>query len=308
MPLTGSGQPRSVCRGPRGVIVVGAGDDGSPISWLNEGDIHWHRHELSRPAEGKPEVWGVAAHGGQFVAVGSLLRPGTRATGPKADGPRLETSGRRCPVVWWTRDNTQWDGGTLDDIDDGHAQLVALSCNTDVMVAVGSTLDTDGVQGDGALALASTDGGESWRRGDVAPGDGSFSEGSFTGVTPLGDRWIATSTDIEGGAIWSSPDGLRWSTIPGSARQFRGIALHGVAAHGGRVYVAGTRLTDHRPRFMMSPDGCRTWRPVRNGPVVLAEAESTVADLTAMSGQIVVVGTRRGQPIIEGGVPDVVAD
>jgi transposase len=66
------------------------------------------------------------------------------------------------------------------------------------------------------------------------------------------------------------PGYSRWSTIPGSARQFRGIALQGLAAHGWRVYLAGTTLTDQACRFHSSTDGCRTWRPLRNGPTVLA--------------------------------------
>jgi hypothetical protein len=313
MRLSGDGQPRSVCKGRQGVVVVGADDQGRPISWMNEGDVQWHRRTLERPAAGEPEVWGVAAHGDQFVAVGSMLQHDamtvTADGGMEGEDAQVTfTSSRRRPTIWWTYDSLTWNGRTLDDVDEPHAQLISVSCHTDLLVAVGSTLDADGVQGDGAFALTSDDGGVSWRRGHIAARDASLSEGSFTGVADVGGEWLATSTDLEGGALWTSPDGLHWSTIAGSARTFRGITLQGLDVHRGRVYLAGTTLTDHTPRYFASTDRCRTWQPLRPGPTVLRGGDTIVNDLTVMSGEVVVVGTQDGIPVIEGGAPDGDAD
>jgi hypothetical protein len=227
---------------------------------------------------------------------------------PGEDAQVTFTSSRRRPTVWWTRDTFEWDGRMIDDVDEQHAQLISVSCHTDLLVAVGSTLDADGVQGDGAFMLASADQGETWRRGDIDPRDASLSEGSFTGVAEVRGEWFATSTDIEGGALWTSPDGLCWSTIGGSAKRFRGITLQGLGVHGRCVYLAGTTLTDHRPRYFVSTDRCRTWQSLRPGPTVLTGEDTTVNDLTMMADEVVVVGTRHGVPVIEGGTPDAVTD
>jgi len=67
-------------------------------------------------------------------------------------------------------------------------------------------------------------------------------------------------------------------------------------------------LTDHTPRYFVSADRCRTWQALRPGPDVLTGGDTTVNDLTVMSDEVVVVGTHRGVPVIEGGVPDAAAD
>jgi hypothetical protein len=288
---------------------VGAGGDGDPVSWTNTGDARWPEHTLVQPAPGEPEVWGVAAHAGQFVAVGSMLQTVARQITPDDDVPGEQqtvtfTSARRRPTVWWTRDGARWSGRMLDDLDERHAQLISLSCHSNLLVAVGSTLDADGVQGDGGLVLTSDDHGHTWRRGEVAPGDVTLAEGSFTGVTMVDGRWFATSTDIEGGAVWTSDDGLRWSTLAPSARQFRGITLQGIGARRGRVYVAGTSLTDHTPRYFASADRCRTWQRLRPALKALSGSDVTVNDLTVVADDVVVVGTQQGAPIIEGAMAD----
>jgi hypothetical protein len=312
MRLGDSGQPRSVCKGRNGVMVVGAAASGGPISWMNQGDVHWQQRVLETPAAGDPEVWGVAAHGDEFVAVGSIRQTDVHAVTAEGvasdEGPQVTfRSSRRRPAVWWTQDSVEW-GGQVLDVDEPHAQLISVSCHSDLLVAVGSTLDADGVQGDGAFILTSADEGVTWRRAEIASRDASLAEGSFTAVIAIDGMWFATSTDIEGGAVWTSPDGLRWSPLAGSAKQFRGITLQGLGADGDRFFLAGTGLTDHRPRYYVSTDRCRTWRRLRPGPTLLTGEDATVDDLTVMSDEVVVVGTQHGEPVIEGGAPDGNAD
>lgn len=297
-------------------MVIGVAADGDPVSWMNEGDAQWHEQTLRRPAQGEPEVWGVAAHGRRFVAVGSMLQqetvsvagdPGLPDDAVDAAASTLNftfRSSRRLPTIWWTRNNQQWHGRMLDHVDERHAQLISVSCTSDLLVAVGSTLDADGVQGDGALVMTSSDDGDTWRRGEIAPGDIALAEGSFTSVAQVDGRWLATSTDINGGAVWISSDGRRWSMLHRSARTFRGITLQGIGALDGSVFLAGTALTDHTPRYFVSTDRGRIWRALRPKPKVLAGQDTTVNDLTVMSGEVVVVGTRDDVPVIEGGVPD----
>lgn len=305
--LPGGGQPRAVCHGPSGVVVVGSTEHGDPVSWHSRDGRRWEARQLPPPARGDAEVWGVAAHGAHYVAVGSVLQ--RQATPVVAHGAVDQvqadvtfTAVQRQPTVWWTGDSATWTGRTVAYAPSAHAQLIAVSCNSDLLVAVGSTLDADGVQGDGGLVLISRD-GQVWEHGEIATSAG-LPEGSFTGVAAAGDRWFATSSDMSGGAVWSSDDGRRWSVLGASRRQFAGMTLQGLGASDTHVHVAATRLADHATRYYTSSDGCRTWRRLRPRSNGLDNADSTVTDLAVVAGDVVVVGTRGAAPVIEGGIAD----
>lgn len=304
--LSGWAQPRSVCRGRTGVVVVGVTDGGDPVSWSSDDGVTWQQHHLTQPSSGEAEVWGVAAHGDRFVAVGSLLQLQTvpividqALDGAQDDHTYAGT--RRIPTVWWTSDRANWTAQTITAAGADHAQLISVSCNSDLLVAVGSTLDDDGAQGAGGLVLTSTD-GATWKRGEVAGSE--FPEGSFTGVAVAGDTWFATSTDLDGGAIWSSADGHRWAALPASRRRFRGVSLQGIGVRDRQLILAGTELADHRQRYFASTDGGRSWQSSRPGPRGLHHGNTTLNDLTVVAGDVVVVGTRDGHAVIEGGSPD----
>ncbi len=306
--LPGAAQPRSVCRGRSGVLVVGVTHDGDPVSWRSRDGRRWNRHDLHPPAAGQADVWGVAAHRDRYIAVGSLVQrrlasvwPDQAASGAQDDVTFTAT--RREPTVWWTRDGVDWAGHTLDAADARHAQLISVSCSGSRLVAVGSTLDADGVQGDGGLVLTSDD-GERWRRGLLATVDRALPEGSLTGVAFAGDAWYATSSDMTGGAVWYSADASVWSVLPSSRRQFAGMTLQGIGVRGRRVLVAATSLADHGARYYASADGCRTWRALPPRIRASDRHRTTVTDLSVIDGEVVVVGTRGDAAIIEGGVAD----
>lgn len=287
-------------------MVVGETDAGQAVSWRIRDGGSWDEHRLPPPAPGEPDVWGVAAHGDRFVAVGSLLwQQAVRVRPDVAAADRSDVtfaSSRRQPAVWWTFDGATWEGDTLDGVGAAHAQLIAVSCHTDLLVAVGSTLDADGAQGDSGLVLVSADGAR-WEHGEIrGPGAGALPEGSFTGVTAAGDVWFATSSDMIGGAVWTSDDGRHWSVIESSRTQFAGMTLQGITVRGRRVIVAATSLSDHRTRYRASVDGCRTWLAGRPRVHAMERVDTTVMDVTVIDGEVVVVGTRGDVPVIAKGV------
>lgn len=306
--LSSGGLPRAVCKGPAGVLVVGTGPEGAPISWLTEDGSQWVEQHLTNPAGGAPDVWGVAAHGQHFVAVGSTLEQVVEPVGMR----RLEGMGRdgtyrerqRVPAVWWTKDCATWSGTPLRRLVDEHAQLIAVACNAERLVAVGSVLDADGVQGRGGLVVTSSD-GRDWRPAALLDDGDGFVEGSFTGVAYDGQRWLATSSDIDGGMVWTSLDGDTWFPIAGSAEAFAGMTLQGISVREGRTYVAATSLRDATPGYFASPDGCATWRSVELDVELLSGPDASVQDIRVIVGDIVVVGTHNGVPVIEGGELDV---
>lgn len=304
--LSGAAQPRSVCSGRSATLVVGETDTGQAVSWRSRDGRSWDEHRLPPPTPGEPDVWGVAAHGDRFVAVGSLLwQQPVRVRPDDAAADRTDVTfaaARRAPAVWWTVDGATWEGETLDGVDATHAQLIAVSCHTELLVAVGSTLDADGAQGDGGLVLVSPD-GIAWEPGEVSGPDGSvLPEGSFTGVTAAGDAWFATSSDMAGGAVWSSGDGRHWALVDSSRARFAGMTLQGITVRGRRVIVAATSLADHRTSYHTSRDGCRTWQDGRPRVRAMDAVDATVMDVGTVDGEIVVVGTRGDLPVIEKGL------
>ena len=304
--LSGTAQPRSVCSGRSATMVVGETESGQAVSWRSRDGRSWDEHRLPPPTPGEPDVWGVAAHGDRFVAVGSLLWQRPIRVRPDHDADDRAavtfTAARRQPAVWWTVDGATWEGDTLGVVDAAHAQLIAVSCHTDLLVAVGSTLDADGAQGDAGLVLVSPD-GVAWEPGEVSGPDGAvLPEGSFTGVTAAGDAWFATSSDMAGGAVWTSADGRHWSLVASSRAWFAGMTLQGITVRGRRVIVAATSLADHRTSYHTSRDGCRTWQAGRPRARAMDAVDATVMDVGTVEGEIVVVGTRGDLPVIERGV------
>lgn len=303
--LADNGQPRAVAKGAQGVLVVGASAAGEPLGWLTEDGTQWLEHTLSTPERQVTEVWGVTSYDNNFVAVGSATETDVRRIAEsgivKGGDPKITyTRRRRSPAVWWTTDCTEWSGQTFEDVVGAHAHLIAIDSHADRLVAVGSTLDADGAQGSDGLILTSTD-GTSWRRAKLGH-DGTLVEGSFTGVAvDAGGLWYATSVDINGGAVWTSYDGWRWSVIPGTRRRFRGVALQGIGVDDRRLLVAGASLVDPKPQYYVSRSAGQKWRKATLDVSMLAGPDAHVADLSVIAGDVVVVGTHRSAPVLEGG-------
>lgn len=303
--LSDRGQPRAVAKGARGVLVMGMSDDGEPLGWLTDDGRQWVEHTLGAAEHQTPEVWGVASYGGDYVAVGATVERVVRRIAESGIVPGPDTqvtyiSGRRAPTVWWTSDCVSWSGQSFEDVVGPHADLIAVACDGDRLVAVGGILDHDGAQTTRGLVLTSTD-GTTWRRVDIDDDDAAFNEGAFTGIAVGDDAWYATSVDIEGGAVWTSPDGERWTVVDGSRDAFRGLTLQGIGVDRGRLLVAGAGLFDPEPRHFVSRNGGRSWRRARLDLAMLAGSDALVTDLAVIAGDIVVVGTHRGAPVLEGG-------
>jgi hypothetical protein len=302
--LSDRGQPRAVARSDAGVLVMGMSADGDPLGWLTDDGTRWVEHTLGAPERQTAEVWGVAPYAGDFVAVGATIERADRRIAesgivPGTDAQVTFLQSRRTPTVWRTSDCTEWTGQSFEDVVGQHADLIAVACDGSRLVAVGGTLDDDGAQGVRGLVLTSTD-GATWGRVHLGA-EGALTEGSFTGVAVGDDGWFATSVDIDGGAVWHSADGGRWSIVDGSRDTFRGMTLQGIGIDGKRILVAGTALFEPEPRYFVSRTAGRRWRRATLDVSLLAGPDAMVGDLTVIAGDVVVVGTHRGAPVLEGG-------
>ena len=302
--LSDRGQPRAVARSDAGVLVMGMSADGDPLGWLTDDGSQWVEHTLGTTERRTAEVWGVAPYAGDFVAVGATIERADRRIAESGIVPGDDTQvtfveRRRAPTVWRTSDCTEWSGQSFEDVAGPHADLIAVACDGARLVAVGGALDDDGAEGARGLVLTSTD-GATWRRAGLGA-DGDLTEGSFTGVAVGDDGWYATSVDIDGGAVWRSSDGWRWSVVDGSRDAFRGITLQGIGVDRDRILVAGSPLFEPEPRYFVSRTAGRRWRKAKLDVSLLAGPDALVGDLTVIAGDVVVVGTHRGAPVLEGG-------
>jgi hypothetical protein len=278
--------------------------EGDPLGWVTDDGSAWLEHTLTTGDHDRAEVWGVTAYDDAFVAVGSTIQREVRriaASGLVPGGePHLTyVEKRRIPTVWVSTDCIRWAGRSFDDVVGPHADLIAIAGDGQRLVAVGRTFDEDGVSGTGGLVLTSTN-GLSWRRAHLGPA-ADFVEGSFTAVDVGNGGWYAASVDIEGAAVWSSDDGVRWSLIESSRRTFRGLTIQGLAVDGDRLLAAGTSLINPRPRYFVSRTGGRSWKPATLDVSLLAGDEARVGGLSVIAGDVVVVGTHRNAPVLEGG-------
>ena len=302
--LADRGQPRAVAKSDAGVLVIGMSAGGDPLGWLTDDGRQWVEHTLGTTERQTAEVWGVAPYAGDFVAVGATTERADRRIAESGIVPGPDTQvtfvqRRRTPTVWRTSDCIEWSGQSFEHVVGSHAHLIAVACDGSRLVAVGATLDDDGAQGVQGLVLTSTD-GVSWRRVDLGAA-GDLTEGAFTAVAIGDDGWYATSVDIEGGTVWRSSDGWHWSVVDGSSDAFRGITLQGIGIDRDRILVAGTGLFATEPRYFVSRTAGRTWRKAKLDVSLLAGPDALVGDLSVISGDVVVVGTHRGAPVLEGG-------
>lgn len=302
--LADRGQPRAVAKSDAGVLVLGMSADGEPLGWLTDDGTQWVEHTLGTPERQTADVWGVAPYAGDFVAVGATIEREVRriVEGGIVSGADTQVTfveRRRSPTVWRTSDCVRWSGQSFEDVVGPHADLIAVACDGSRLVAVGGALDSDGAQGTRGLILTSAD-GTTWRRADLGSA-GELVEGTFTAVAVGEGVWYATSVDIDGGAVWRSADGWRWSVVEGSTGALRGISPQGIGVDGDRLLVAGTALFEPGPRYFVSRTGGRTWRKAKLDVSLLAGPDAVVGDLAVIAGDVVVVGTHRGAPVLEGG-------
>jgi hypothetical protein len=128
-------------------------------------------------------------------------------------------------------------------------QIKGLACRRSRIVAVGVQADTHGNRGEAAVWL-SNDFGHTWTRqhSRAFTGRAGFKQHGqqMTGVTTAPFGFVAVGSDHPSGpvglaaAVWTSPDGHRWTSISNPSLSGTGIIeMNDVALVDGRIVAGG---------------------------------------------------------------------
>jgi hypothetical protein len=140
----------------------------------------------------------------------------------------------------------------------------------DTLVAVGIRALGDGSSGDSKedpAAWVSTDAGATWRQ---ATGTG-FTDGVIEDVAFGPGGWVAVGSDgytTRGAAVWTSPDGLRWTRVTGQPALKNG-RMSNILATGPGYMAVGNSISgapEVRAAVWTSPDGVHWSQPSLDFP------------------------------------------
>lgn len=180
---------------------------------------------------------------------------------------------QRGAVAWLSADGKNWviddDGPAFDA-----ASLKAISANATTTVAVGCRLRDGRCTAPGVWVRKSA-----WQR---LPALTTFATATLVDVAASDGLIVAVGQDPQGGAIWTSVDGVAWqrvTTVPDS----RGAVIRAVASGGPGFVAVGTAAG--RPVSWASSDG-RTWHS--GGPT---GAHGELAAVTSWNGALYAAGS-----------------
>jgi hypothetical protein len=304
--IDGHGLARGLAVGADRLVAVGSDRDHEPAVWTaQDPDSEWESVRLDDAFAGA-ELGGVHHKGGEFIILGAVTVHESIEFDPD---PGNTTGGeetyefahpRRIPTVWRSTDGRTWTRRLLDEGIGGNATLAAAADDGTRLVAVGSRLDADSAECVGALVLY-TDDGRTWHEGSFSNGDGALDEGGLTGVVAHAGTWAAVGGHIEGGTVWSSPDGASWSVWDSAADALEETPLQSIVAVGETLVAAGAGIADSRPTQFTSRDEGRDWRPGGSGLRDLNKPGAILNGLEASDGDssLFAVGAKAGKPTIE---------
>ncbi len=184
------------------------------------------------------------AQPGPMTNVGSEL---VMATSPY--GSVSPATAMPHPTFWHSSDGSSWqrlpDSPAFAGVQDTWVDVVlGLTSHGSVLIAVGMQQYADASTAN-AEAWISPDGGKTWARTSVA----NATQATMNFVYPVSGGFVAIGTDgysfhagMEGGtAIWTSPDGTRWTRLPQSEVPSR-VSISSVAHGAGRYVAIGQML------------------------------------------------------------------
>lgn len=301
------GEARGLAASADRVVAVGRDSKGNPAIWTAdsvEGDFE--AASLGDAFSGA-ELHGIHQARGTYLALGAVTVSETVRFEPGSDVGGEETyefsRSRRVPALWRSSDASSWERQLLEAETDGNGILTAAADDGRRIVAVGSRLDDDSVEGVGALVVHSSD-GRVWQEGSVTAGDDALAEGGLTDVVAHEGTWAAVGSHLEGGVVLSSDDGRAWSVWDAPDSEIGQVPLQGLVAAEGSLVAAGAAIDDPKAVLFTSDDGGRSWGTDKAQLRALNRRHASVNGLEVAEGDdslLAIGGAQSGEPAIERG-------
>ena len=192
-----------------------------------------------RPAA---SVWSRVQFGG--MAPGPLIIAGSKLV--LVTNPATATGGAH-PTLWSSSDGTTWqrlaDSAVSGAPGNGSVRILGLGSKDGGLVAVGAHMNADATAAV-AEAWTSPD-GKTWTQAVVAGAADATMNLVYAGphdFVAIGTgRYSLRANRTAGIAVWTSPDGARWTRLPESEVP-AGVAIASVAAGAGRYVAVGQAI------------------------------------------------------------------
>ncbi|NIA25677.1 MAG: hypothetical protein GWP04_08925 [Gammaproteobacteria bacterium] len=274
--------------------AIGGGDLDAAV-WTSSDGVAWSRvvgDDAALGGEGFEQMLSVTAGGPGLVAVGSVMS--------SLDGSRDAAAWASPDGVTWTRvrGNDAALGG------EGFQQMFDVTAGGPGLVAVGM----DSAGGDMDAAVWTSSDGLTWSRmSEEDAALGGADEQVMASVSAGGPGLVAVGMDSAGGgadaAVWTSPDGVTWTRVPGDEAVFGGVGrqeMASVSAGGPGLVAVGSDASgpggDVDAAVWTSPDGV-TWTRIPGDETVFGGAsDQMMLSVTAGGPGLVAVGMEVSRP------------
>lgn len=175
-------------------LVAVGGSGAAAAVWHSADGLHWTITTLDAPPHGNREL---------LTAVARAAPNGGYVAGGYEENGRAEVTA----TLWRSADGSTWSRSAADPSFAG-SQVTGVAAGPNAAVAVGYG---GGNREGHAVAWRSTDGGATWQ----ASGSSGLGDGRMLALAFDGSRFVAVgeSKAADRGMVWTSTDGLDWTTV-----------------------------------------------------------------------------------------------
>jgi hypothetical protein len=278
----------SVVAGGPGFVAVGGAPEGAAV-WTSTDGASWSR----------------VPHDDAIFASGSMSSVIVGGPGLIAVGAEESEDGSMDAAVWTSPDGVTWSSVSHDEAvfgGPGDQWMSDVTLGGPGLVVVGHETTTRGAHRSHPAVWTSAD-GVIWSR--VPPSDSvprGDREQFMTAVTAGGPGLVAVGGgdgDATIPTVWTSPDGINWSEVPGQAAFAGGSGgypqISSVTTGGPGLVAVG--WIDYQAAVWTSPDGV-AWSRVPHDDSIFGESWTSMSEVIDVGSGLIAVGVSNGHAAV----------